>query len=543
MTISRIMALLLAWVAGVALAAGDGERTATLLTVNDVYRIDGTNEGSNGGIPRLRTLRAELERGAPDLLLLHAGDILYPSMLSRRYDGAQMIDLLNRLDGDAQAFDERMVATFGNHEFDKDKASDAGSLQARLRESQFRWLDSNIRFARGEDGIPLVSAPNLLETHLIEVGGIRLGLFSATTEVKHPEYVASFADPVQTARRLTAQLRAQGAEVVVALTHLRASRDLDLLRTLGDAGPDLIIGGHEHDRQVHSGGGHRLVIKSDADARTAAVVKIHLAADGTKRIEYEYHFLDEGMTPAPTLQTVVDDWQRRFDAETCAAQEEAAGCLSSPLGHTQVELVGEELAIRRFETNLGDWVSDQALAAFADRGAQIAFVNSGGLRLNENLPADTAINRGHLLSLFAYPSPLVLMELDGATLQRVVDHAVEDWTGSGRWLQIAGFAFRHDPEQGRAYDLTLLTPQGPRPIRPDERLLAVTNDFLMNPAKGQDGYRMLVPKLLRTRPEAGPDLRDLVAEALRAAGEAGIAPQVEGRICNVQREGPCLAQP
>jgi 2',3'-cyclic-nucleotide 2'-phosphodiesterase (5'-nucleotidase family) len=243
------------------------------------------------------------------------------------------------------------------------------------------------------------------------------------------------------------------------------------------------------------------------------------------------------------LQRVVEDWQRRFDAETCAEQEAVAGCLSSPLGNTQVELVGEELAIRRFETNLGDWVSDQALAAFADRGAQIAFINSGGLRLNENLPAGTAINRGHLLALFAYPSPLVLIELDGATLHRVVDHSVEDWTGNGWWLQIAGFAFRHDPEQGRAYDLTLLTPQGPRPIRPGERLLAVTNDFLMNPASGQDGYAMLVPELLRTRPEAGPDLRDLVAEALRAAGKQGIAPQVEGRICNVKREGACLARP
>jgi hypothetical protein len=37
------------------------------------------------------------------------------------------------------------------------------------------------------------------------------------------------------------------------------------------------------------------------------------------------------------------------------------------------------------------------------------------------------------------------------------------------------------------------------------------------------------------------DLKQLVVDALRAAGEAGIAPEVEGRICNPERAGPCLA--
>ena len=36
-------------------------------------------------------------------------------------------------------------------------------------------------------------------------------------------------------------------------------------------------------------------------------------------------------------------------------------------------------------------------------------------------------------------------------------------------------------------------------------------------------------------------LRELVIGGLEAAGPAGISPVVEGRICNTEREGPCLA--
>ncbi|HQZ16404.1 MAG TPA: hypothetical protein PLD86_05965, partial [Vicinamibacteria bacterium] len=94
-----------------------------LLAINDVYRIEGLQEGTIGGLARVRALRKELEREAPDLLMLHGGDFLFPSFASRMYAGAQMISVLNDLDGDSAAFDPRMFATLGNHEFDQRRLS------------------------------------------------------------------------------------------------------------------------------------------------------------------------------------------------------------------------------------------------------------------------------------------------------------------------------------------------------------------------------------------------------------------------------------
>ncbi len=538
-----LIALLLPLLAG---CAGEPEtprnaapRSFTILAVNDVYRIEGVDGGSRGGLARLRGLRAELERQVPDLLLLHAGDLLFPSLLSRSYDGAQMIDVLNLLDGAPQGFDERLFLTFGNHEFDQGKLEDAPLLRSRVEESRFTWLASDIEWAAGDDGRPLVAAEHLIRSTIVESGGVRVGLFSLSTDEKHPLYVESFGDPQEVARRTTAELRRQGAEVVVGLTHLKMSQDVALLEALGGDGPDLVIGGHEHNQLSQNVGG-RWVIKADAEARTATVATLTLRADGPPQVDWGYRELGPETPADPAVQAAVDGWLERHNREYCGDLGKAPGCLDDVLGRTRVRLLGEELEIRRYESNLGNWVADQALAAMAAHGAQAAFINSGSLRLGRDiLPGE--VTRRDIEGIFQYRSELRLLKLSGAVLQQVLDHAVTDWTGNGRWLQVSGLAFRHDPTTGTADRPTLLAAGGPRPIAPDDEILVVTSDFLAEPDTGQDGYTMLTRQMWVEVPGEAPELRDLAVGALAAAGEAGIAPAVEGRICNTERAGSCLA--
>jgi len=516
-------------------------RTVTILAVNDVYRVEGVDAGAHGGLARLRTLRADLEEEAPDLLVLHAGDFLFPSLLSSAYRGAQMVDVLNRLDGDPDGFDERLFVVFGNHEFDRDKAADAAMLDDRVEESEFFWLGTNVEFAAGDDGRPLVAAENLVPTASVESGGVRVGLFGVTTDVKHPAYVARFGGPVEVARRAVRALRDQGAEVVVALTHQTVGEDRAMLEALA-AGerPDLVVGGHEHEETEEEAGGVA-IYKASAEARSASVIELAVpAGGGAAATRHRFVTLDAGVAEDPEIAAVVDDWLVRHDREYCARLDEPAGCLGEELALARADLVAEELEIRRFETNFGSWIADRALVAYRDQGAQLAFVNAGSIRLNQDVPAGTWITRRHVEETFPYPGDLELLAIDGATLQRVLDHAVSDWTGVGWWLQVAGLAFRHDPATGTARDLTLLTPDGPRPIRPDDRLLVVTGAYLVDPSGDQDGYTMLTPA--QRVPDAPQlDLKQLVADALRQAGEAGIAPEMEGRICNPERPGRCLA--
>jgi 2',3'-cyclic-nucleotide 2'-phosphodiesterase (5'-nucleotidase family) len=516
------------------------ERTAVLLTINDVYRIEGVEKGSKGGLARVRALRAELEREHPDLLVLHAGDLLFPSFASRMYQGEQMIAVLDALDGDPAAFDPRMLAVFGNHEFEKPKMKDAGILAARVKQSQFRWLAGNFTFKKGADGEPLVGGDNVSPSALIESGGIRIGIFGLTIPTLGVEYVDDFQGPAAAARALTAALRRDGAEVVVALTHLNAADDRQLLETLGDHGPDLIIGGHDHEHMAFQVG-DRWVLKADADARTANVVRLTLDAGGRLRVTNELRTLS-GETPAPDpqVQALVDRWQAKHEQAFCQQAKADPKCLEEVYGRTRTVLEAEETKIRGRETSLGDWVADRMVAAFAGCGAQAAFINSGSLRLNQDLAPGTVTRRA-VEELFAYPTPLYLLRIDGATLRQVAEHAVRGWPGSGSWLQIAGWAYVHEQEEKTAQGVTLLAPEGSRGVRPDEQLLVVTNDYLINPEAGdQDGYDMLNQgQVVAGCAAAGQDLKELVIRELQAAEPGGIAPVTQGRIC--QTGTKCLA--
>lgn len=518
------------------------ERSFVVLAVNDVYRIEGVDEKQSGGLARLRTLRAELERLDPDLLVLHAGDLLFPSLLSRQYDGAQMIDVMNRLDGDDQAFDPRLFVTFGNHEFDLAKMRHAERLDENIKGSQFRWLGTNVSFALDEHGKPLVAADHLVDRVLVESGGVRVGIFSLTTDSKKPEYVKEFGDPIGVARQATASLREEGAEVVIGLTHLDRDDDIELLRRLGDDGPDVIFGGHEHQRQSAEVVG-RWMLKADAEARSATVARITPRAEGPPEIAFEFRELDSKTAMDPAIAARADEWLIRHDQDYCADLNLAPSCLGEVLGHTRVRLIGEELAIRQVETNLGNWIVDQARRALEPYGAQVAFINSGSLRLNQDVAADSELTLRHVGEIFAYLSPLRLVRLDGATLRRVIARAAES-CGSGAWLQVSGMAFRYDPRTRSASSITLLTADGPRAIAPDEEILAVTSDYLVNPANGQDGYDKVLGLHQRVPYPGEPfELQDLVIAGWKAAGEEGIAPQVEGRICDPSSPGPCLAVP
>ena len=78
---------------------------------------------------------------------------------------------------------------------------------------------------------------------------------------------------------------------------------------------------------------------------------------------------------------------------------------------------------------------------------------------------------------------------------------------------------------------------------PADEVLAVVGDYLVNPEIGdQDGYQMLNRgQIVTDCAMEGLDLKTLVIRALQAADPTGIAPRLEGRICQASGgRPPCL---
>jgi 5'-nucleotidase len=174
---------------GFALSQKQPEREMVLLAINDVYRVEGVEGGQRGGMSLIRALRQQLEQENPDLLFLHAGDFLFPSLLSKWTQGAHMVEMMNRLDGKSATFDPNMFVVFGNHEFDQSQRKHAANLQSRIDQSEFQWLGTNIRFTYG-NGRPLVASRNLKNSRIVESGDVQVGIFGLTTDKKPTNAIA-----------------------------------------------------------------------------------------------------------------------------------------------------------------------------------------------------------------------------------------------------------------------------------------------------------------------------------------------------------------
>lgn len=479
-----------------------------LLLVNDVYSADSLRDG-RGGVARVAALRDAVARatGAPVLLLL-AGDVLSPSVLSKWYQGRQMVEAFNaaRLD----------LATLGNHEFDAGRPA----LLAALAASRFRWLSGNCGDAA--TGAPF---PGVRGWDTVRVGSTTVGLFGTTVVVDYPSWVACRpAEPVTTA--LVDTVLAHGAELVVGLTHHFIHEDSATLAR--EPRIHAILGGHEHDgRRIALDG--RLLVKAMSNARTAVLVTFTRTAGGwrvaDRTIPIEAGMADDGPTAA-----VVARW--RDSLVRRIGPDRVLGTAVAPINAL-------DSVSRGGESRFGNLVAD---ALRAGTGADVGLINSGALRLDDVI-APGPVTR-HLIEgifLFADETRVVTFPLTGARLRALLEAGVRlGGLGAGPYPQVSGVRFAFDPRR----------PSGDRLVgglrRDDGREIAPGDTLRVSlvtyPAcRSGDGYR--IPEAASAcaawaaDPGAFPRSVDLLSRHLEGMGGRIVAPPV-GRVTRLDRAAP-----
>ncbi|MEO6760275.1 MAG: metallophosphoesterase, partial [Saprospiraceae bacterium] len=297
----------------------DGLIEVTFLQMNDVYEI-APGSDNTGGLARVATIRQQLLAKNPNTITVLAGDFISPSVIGtlkndgKRIRGKQMVEVLNSLGLD--------WVVFGNHEFDYDDQSD---LQARIDESRFTWMGANARLKTGTESIPFfkhvdgkpVPCPDDQVVTLTDADGttLRLGVFGVLINTGRKPYV-EYTDYFQAAQRCYAEL-APKTDVVVGLTHLGKEDDKKLAALL-PAVP-LIMGGHDHDNQIHHVG-KTTIAKADANAKT---VYVHTLIYNTRKKTYtlrsELRTIDSSIPDNPATAAVVAKWEKIEDAALATA--------------------------------------------------------------------------------------------------------------------------------------------------------------------------------------------------------------------------------
>ena len=468
--------------------------TIRIVQTNDIDRMGA--DKNRGGFAKLAAV-VKAERAKGNALFIHAGDTISPSLLSGFDKGAHIIDILNHMGVDA------MVP--GNHEFDL--GPDA--FRARMAEAKFDIVATNIIDG---NGIPA----NTKSEKIIDVQGIKIAFFGLTTEdtpiASSPGNI-KFRSTIETGREKAKELRANGADLVIAVAHTPLEVDMILARS---AGLDMIVGGHdEHLLAFYDG----KVVLTESESQGNYVVITDLAVtkivkDGKATVTWSPNFriIDTAtVQPDAEIAAIVKGYEDKLSKE-----------LDIAIGVTETPLDSRRAVVRGSEAAIGNLIAD---ALKTSVGADVAITNGGGIRADKQYQAGQTLTRRDVLSELPFGNTTVLIEVTGDKLRAALENGVSQIRElGGRFPQVSGLTVEVDQSGTPGSRIKSILVNG-QPLDPAKTYKVATNDFM---ARGGDGYRSF---------EGAKSLIDVAASQLMASQvidyitKAGkVSPKVEGRV-------------
>jgi 5'-nucleotidase len=210
--------------------------------------------------------------------------------------------------------------------------------------------------------------------------------------------------------------------------------------------------------------------------------------------------------------------------------------VATPVGETNVFLVGDRAVCRARECNLGNLITD---AMRVETGAQIAITNGGGIRSNvpvgEDTPEDVTlaepytVTLGDVLTVLPFGNLVSTFELTGADIVASIEHGISRRAdGAGQFPQVSGLRYTFDPaaEVGsQVVSVEVENEDGTySPIDPAATYTVVSNDFMR---RGGDGYELFANNAINPY-DFGRPLDQVVADYI--AANSPVTADVEGRI-------------
>lgn len=380
--------------------------------------------------------------------------------------------------------------TTGNHDwsYGKDRLKELGGI------ANVKILSDNIKNA---DGTSFFDTDELVKEITKNGKTLKIGVFGVSDpEMKNkttPSNVEGldFQDAVAYAKREAATLKAEGCDVVIALSHT-----LDPKNVAAQVdGVDLWLCGHEHIELSESvttpDGSKTYVSESGHYLNSVGLIDLTctMDEDGSVHVDYEKTSVDY-----EAAQNYPKDASVTALLDTIKAENETA--LNRVIGTSPVELDGVWEHIRIGQTNLGNVITDAYLLA---TGADIAFENAGGIRAS--IAAGT-VTYGDVINVSPYGNYVVTKKLTGAQIKEMLESSLTiqkncivandsgEWDAwpndSGSYLQVGGITVRFDPAQPAGERVLSVQKDGQELDDTKEYTVAV-NNYLA----GSDSYPQL----------------------------------------------------
>lgn len=486
------------------------DASLTILHVNDRH-------GRMEAEPYVSQMAKDIAAGGGSVLILDAGDTLHGQTPTNLTKGEVMVSLMNTVGYGA------MVP--GNHDFN----FGVDRLKELSKTMKFPLLSANVKTADGD---------NLFEPYKVfDFNGVKVGVFGIsspeTVSKSDPRIVAglTFEDPAQAAEKMVIALKAEGCDVIIALTHLgvdAASAAKDRSDALNKVdGIDIIVDGHSH-TLLETG-------KTAGNADKTVTAQTGSFAENIGVIEVVVS--DDGITK--TAKTVAvpkaDDEKPAIAADAAiVSQIEAEKAKIEPItgvvvGNSPVLLQGEREFVRTVETNLANVVSDSMKYA---TNADIAFLTGGNIRAS--IEAGD-ITMGQALTTLPFSNLLATVDLSGADVLKVLEHGVAKYPeASGDHIQVSGIKFEYDPNAEPGSRVTSVLMADGSAFDEKGTYTVCTIDFII---AGGDGYEMM--KNGKNMTYYGGDVE---AFAAYLGTKPAISAEPEGRVTPIESAASAPAE-
>jgi 5'-nucleotidase len=422
-----------------------------------------------GGSEYLSAMLTELRTGHEHSVTVAAGDLIGGSpAFSGLFHDEPSVESLNAMGLD--------VSSVGNHEFDEGVTEllrmqnggchpvDGCYFPAEpYPGADFAWLAANVVNATGDTALP----PYWIE----EVGSVQVGFIGMTLEATDTLVAAAgivgwdFLDEAETANALVPILKAQGIEAIVVLLHEGGSQTPPpgaVDACAGISGPvvaindaldpeiDALITGHTHlpynCSLPDSDGQPRIVTSAYSYGRVVSELNLVLdpRTDDVRRdvsTSTNHAVLQSSLTPDPALTAIIAKWQPLVDA---------AG--DTPVGTISADILrggSPPGSDRGVESAAGNLVADAQQWATSANGAEVAFMNPGGVRSDLTYAesageGDGVVTYGEAFTFQPFGNTLVTFPMTGAQIVSVLEEQCQPAGSSRPFLHLGvsdGFTY------------------------------------------------------------------------------------------------------
>jgi len=444
--------------------------------------------GKVGGFAHLATLVKRLRASRPNSLLMDGGDTWQGSATALWTKGQDMVDACKLLGVDIMT---------GHWEFTYgiDRVSEIVNEQL----APIEFLAQNVVLTEDAafEGKPAFDEESgrVFKPYTIrEMNGIPVAVIGQAfpyTTLANPRYMIedwSFGIRDEMCQEMVDTVRAQGAQVVVLLSH--NGMDVDLKLASRVSGIDVILGGHTHDGMpkpslVSNPGGKTLVVNSGSNAKFLSVMDLDVRGGRVEDFRYRLLPVFANLLPAdPDMTAYIEGVREPFKQQ-----------LETVLAKTETTLYRRGNFIGTFDQVIVD-------ALMAVRGADLAF--SPGFRWGTSLlPGDDITVERVMDQTGITYAKSTLNEMTGENIKLVLEDIADNLFNPDPYYQMGGDMVRVG---GLRYAIDPSRPMG-------DRLSALElNGKPLDPSKT---YKVAGWASVNPQPDELPDIWDVVAEYLR----------------------------